>query len=87
MSITLEDFRCKLIKKIAEAPSEKAIHRYIDAALKGFKVHNVNGHIVNRFVAKTILQLEASSHDQYSDQAKNNIRTALAYINYSHPTS
>jgi hypothetical protein len=87
MAITLEDFRYKLIEKIINAPNDDSINRYINAALKGLKKHNVNGHIVNRFVAKTIFQLEARNPELYTEKQKENIRKALNYINYSHPNS
>lgn len=87
MANTLEDFRCKLIDKIIAAPNEEAINRYINAALKGLKKHNVNGHIVNRFLAKTVFQLQGKMPEQFLEKQKENIQTALNYIQFSNASS
>lgn len=87
MSNTLEDFRCKLVDKIIAAPNEESINRYINAALKGLKKHNVNGHIVNRFLAKTVSQLEGKMPEQFMEKQKENIRTALQYIQTANTNS
>ncbi len=52
MAICLEDYRCKLITKIAASDSEQQVKRYLDAAIKGLQSHRVNGHITLRFLAR-----------------------------------
>ena len=58
MSITLDDYRCKLINKILFASSLKEVKRFIEAAMKSLKMHQVHGHTIARFAEKTIKSLE-----------------------------
>lgn len=52
MSLSLDQYRVKLINKILNAQSQEEVKRFIDAAIKALKDHKVNGHIISRFVDK-----------------------------------
>jgi hypothetical protein len=66
MSITIDDFRCKLINKILLAPSQDEVKRFVDASMKSLQAHNVNKHIIARFIEKMLQHLSkfnAMNHD------------------------
>lgn len=57
---TIDDwdgYRHKLVNKIMMAGSYEQIKRFLLTAMKSVKVHEVEEHQVNRFIAKTINQL------------------------------
>ena len=58
MSITIDNYRCKLINKILFSGSTDEVRRFINAAMKSLEEHKVNGYIIVRFVNKMILDLE-----------------------------
>ena len=59
MSLSLDEYRCKLITKIVFAESQEEVKRFCNAAMKGLEDYQVNPHIVVRFVDKTIGELES----------------------------
>lgn len=56
-SICLEDYRCKLLSKIANSDTQQQVKRYLDAALKGLQTHRVNPHITLRFLHRVEQEL------------------------------
>lgn len=81
MSLSLDDFRCKLINKILFSASQQDVKRYCDGAMKGLERHNVNGHIVVRFVDKTISELNQFNPIDQDSQQGHNIQIARIYFN------
>ena len=81
MSITMDDYGCKLVNKILFAASQEEVKRYARAAMKGMESHKVNGHLVARFVDKMILQLREFSPMNYDAQQWTNIKMALILFN------
>lgn len=57
MSLTLNEYRAKLITKILFAGSQEEVKRFIDTAIKALENNKVNGHIIARFVDKIIKEL------------------------------
>ena len=81
MSLSLDDFRCKLINKILFADSQQEVKRFCDGAMKGLEYHNVNGHIVVRFVEKIISELEQFNPMNKDAQQWSNIQMAKIHFN------
>jgi hypothetical protein len=59
-NISIDEYRKKLLLKIAKAGSEKDVRRYIDTAINAMHKKRVNGHLVARFISKV--------SDQMNDQ-------------------
>lgn len=76
MSLSIHDFRCKLITKIVFAASQDEVKRYIDTAMKALSDRKVNGHLVARFVEKTLKDLEGFSPADHGSPQWANIRIA-----------
>ncbi len=76
MSLSLESYREKLIHKILSATSQEETRRFIDTGIKALEKHKLNGHIVTRFVEKTIEELEILSPMNKDAQQWSNIQTA-----------
>ncbi len=76
MSLTIDEYRCKLINKILFARSQYEVKRYIDTAMKNLRDHKVNGHIIARFIEKSnnhLLEFDPMNHDS---QQWSNIKMA-----------
>jgi hypothetical protein len=56
-NISIDEYRKKLLLKIAGASSEENVRRYIDTAIKAMHTKKVNGHLVARFIEKVSDQL------------------------------
>ena len=80
MQITLDDYRCKLINKILFASSQQEVKRFVNAAMKSLQEHNVNGHVIARFVEKAIKNLEAFRPVDYNTQQWTNIHYARMHF-------
>jgi hypothetical protein len=76
MSLSLDEYRCKLINKIIFAGSQDEVKRFCDAAMKALEHHKVNGHIVGRFVDKMINELEQFNPMKKDAQQWSNIQMA-----------
>jgi hypothetical protein len=76
MSLSLDEFRCKLINKVLFAESQEEVMRFSIAAMKGLEHHQVNPHIVIRFVDKIISELESFSPMDKNAQQWSNISMA-----------
>ena len=59
--ISLDDYRHKLVDKILIAGTYEQIKRFLLVAIKSMKEREVHGHLINRFIDKTINQLYAIS--------------------------
>ena len=81
MPLSLDEYRCKLITKISFAGSQDEVKRFCDAAMKGLEHHKVNGHIVARFVNKTISELEQFNPMKKDAQQWSNIQMARIHFN------
>lgn len=81
MSLSLDDFRCKLMDKIILAGSQQDVKRFCDGAMKGLEHHQVNGHIVVRFVDKMISDLDQFSPIGQDAQQWSNIQMAKIQFN------
>ena len=81
MSITIDDYRCKLINRILFAQSQEEIIRFVDAAIKGLHAHNVNKHIIARFVEKMLQHLAEFNPMNQDAQQWSNIKIARIKFN------
>ena len=76
MSLSLDEYRCKLINKILFSSSQEEVTRFCDTAIKGLEHHNVNAYIVVRFVDKIIFELEQFNPMKKDAQQWSNIKVA-----------
>ena len=53
----LDDYRHKLIDKILQANSYEQIKRFLLTAISSLKKYPLNGHLISRFIDKSINQL------------------------------
>jgi len=81
MSITIDDYRCKLINKILFSGSPHEVRRFINVAMKSLEAHKVNGYIIVRFVDKMILELEQFDPVNKNEEQLSNIKTARTVFN------
>jgi hypothetical protein len=81
MSLTINDYRCKLINKILFSTSQEEVKKYIDTAMKDLAKHKVNGHLVNRFLERTSGDLAAFSPMDNDAQQWANIKMAKMLLN------
>lgn len=58
MTLSLNDYRMKLIGKILFAASQEEVKRYIGGAMKALQQRKVNGPIIARFVDKIMRELD-----------------------------
>ena len=76
MSLSLDDFRTKLINKILFATSQEEVKSFIDTAIKYLEQQKVNGHIVVRFVDKISSELDWFNPMNKDAQQWSNIKIA-----------
>jgi len=76
MSLTITEYRCKLINLILCARCEEDVKRFINASIKGLKQCKLNGHLILRFVEKTAQDLDAFLPGNKDGQQWSNIRSA-----------
>lgn len=76
MSLSLDEYRCKLINKILFAGSQEVVKRFCDAAMNGLENHKVNSHIIARFVGKIITELDQFNPMDKDTQQWSNIQMA-----------
>ncbi len=81
MSLSLGAYRAKLINKISFAASPEEVKRYIDTGIKALEQNKVNGHIVARFVEKTISELEQFNPLKAAPRQWSNIQMAKIQFN------
>jgi hypothetical protein len=68
----LDDYRRKLVMKIVHADSYEQIKRYLFTATKALEEHQLNGHLINRFIDKSINQLHGLGLLELNPKAKLN---------------
>lgn len=61
--MTIDEYRVKLMDKIAKARSKREILKYVDTAIAAMHKKKVHGHIVARFIEKVLLQLDTVGED------------------------
>ncbi len=76
MSLSLDEYKVKLINKILFSTSQDEVKRFIDAAVNALHQNKVNGHIVARFVDKIISELALFCPVRKDSQQWSNIRMA-----------
>ena len=77
MSLILNEYRSKLITHILQAKSQHEVSSLIDAAIKALEQNRVHGHIIVRFVDKTLFELSEFSPMNNHAQHWSNIKIAL----------
>ena len=60
-TVTLDDYRHKLVGKVVKAESYEHIKRYMLTAIRSLRKHEINGHLIARFIDKSINQLHGLS--------------------------
>lgn len=71
MAKGIDEFRLKLVSKIRQADSERSIARYIETAVKTMARKKVNGHLIVRFLDRSIVDLQADDNTtDYQTQEK-----------------
>ncbi|MBL7770392.1 MAG: hypothetical protein JNK20_15540 [Flavipsychrobacter sp.] len=68
MAKNLDDYRCKLVSKILQAPTTDHVTRYFNAAIRSLKEHKVNGYVTKRFLDKIELELDSIQPNQLNTQ-------------------
>ncbi len=81
MSLSLTEYRIKLITKIMFASSQNEVKRYIDASVKSLEQNKLNGHIITRFTDKMLDELESFSPLNKEAQQWSNIKMARICFN------
>lgn len=81
MSLSLNDYRTKLINKILFAESQEEVKRFIDTAVKALEQNKVNGHIIDRFIEKITSDLEEFNPIKKEAQQWSNIQMAKILFN------
>ncbi len=81
MSLSLDEYRTKLINKILNAGSQDEVKRFIDAAIKALEQNKVNGHIITRFIEKLISDIDAFNPMNKDAQQWSNIQMAGILLN------
>lgn len=81
MSLSLDEYRTKLVNKILFASSQEEVKRFIDTALKALEQNKVNGHIISRFIEKIISDLELFNPMKKEAQQWSNIKFAKILFN------
>ena len=81
MSENITDYRCKLLNKILFAESQNDVQILIDAAIEGLKQHKVDNYIFDRFLDKTIQNLEEFNPGDYNAQQWANIHMSKIVFN------
>jgi hypothetical protein len=77
---TLDDYRHKLVDKIIHANSLEEVKRYLLTALGSLNKHDVNEHLVSRFIDKSINQLNGLTLLNVDIKTKLNARYGKAQL-------
>ena len=81
MPLGSDEYRCKLINNLLFASSHDEVKELVDDGVQELRNHEANGHIVIRFVNKTIEQLEQFNPLNKNSQQWSNIKMARIYLN------
>ncbi|MCP9752616.1 hypothetical protein [Ferruginibacter sp. HRS2-29] len=80
MSLSLDDYRTKLINKILFASSQEEVKGFIDTAIKAFGQHKVSVHIIVRFLDKISSELDLFNPMDKDAQQWSNIKVARIHF-------
>lgn len=80
MAKTIHEFRLNLISKIRQAESIYSIERYVTTARKTLGNKKLNGHLIDRFLARSIDDLRADLIDPALSSKKEKIVAGLKYL-------
>lgn len=81
MSLSLNEYKAKLINKILFASSQVEVQRFSDAAIKALEQNKVNEYIISRFADKMISELDLFSPMNKNAQQWSNITMARIIFN------
>ena len=76
MSLSLDEYRTKIINYILHAKSNDEVSRFIDTAINSLEHNRVNGHIIVRFVDRIIGEFDEFNPMNEDAQHWSNIRVA-----------
>jgi hypothetical protein len=85
MSLSLDEYRAKLINHILFASSQGEVNQFIEAAMKALEQNKINGHIIARFVDKIISDLDLFDPMKKDAQHWSNIKMAKILFNRIKP--
>ncbi|MEO5683631.1 MAG: hypothetical protein ABIQ88_13370 [Chitinophagaceae bacterium] len=80
MSVSLDQFRAKLVVKILYAHSAAETERFVRAAIKGMEKRKVNGYITIRFIDRVINQISTLNFLKTTQEQYNNIMAATSTL-------
>lgn len=80
MSLSLDEYRGKVINKVLLAGTEEDVKRFCDTAMKSLEQNKVNAHIVIRFVDKIINDFESFNPRTKNVQQWINIQAARVHF-------
>jgi len=86
MAKTTSEFRLNLLSKIRQASSVYAIERYITTATRTLSRKNVNGHLIDRFLDRSIEDLQADLGDPSMLTINERISAGLKYLQLAKST-
>lgn len=81
MALSLDLYRAELINKVLLATSQEEVKKLIATAVQSLEQHKLNGHIITRFLEKTLDQLELLDPMEKSASQWSNIRMARIFLN------
>jgi hypothetical protein len=76
MSLTLSEYRNKMVAKLLGAPGHNEVKRFINAGMRGLNAHQVHGHTIINFIDKALGDLNAFSPMNYDARQWANIKLA-----------
>lgn len=77
MSLSLDEYRTKLMNHILYAKTQQEVTGFIDAAIKALEQNRVHRHIIVRFVDKILSELDEFSPMNKHAQHWSNIKIAM----------
>lgn len=80
MTKTTNEFRLNLLSKIRQADSVYAIERYIGTAKQTLIRKKLNGHLIDRFLDRSIADLQSDLNDPSHLLIKDKVSSGLRYL-------
>lgn len=80
MAKNINEFRLKLICKIRQADSEQAISRFIDTAVRTLTKKKVHGHLIVRFLERSIADVQGDEIGTEQDLNQNKFLISLKLL-------
>jgi hypothetical protein len=81
MSLSLDEYRIKLINRILLADSQEEVKQFIDATVISLEQNKVNEHIITQFINKITSELSSFNPMLKNAQQWSNIRIAKIVFN------